>query len=107
MSLKVSTSGMLLDTLLENPNIKAAVMLDDRGYILEKRGTAHCLKGSDNDDATLITAKRSGLESLYLVQVGGDFLAVVFDERLNFERVKNGVDGVLGHFDLAPLPNEG
>lgn len=103
---KISMSGLLLDTLLENPNIKAAVMLDDRGYILERRGIAHCLKGSENDDATLITAKRTGLESLYLVQVGDEFLAVVFDERLNFERVKNSVDGVLTQFELAPPPNE-
>ena len=107
MTNKVSTTGLLLDTLLENPNVKAALLLDDRGYIIEKRGSAQCIKGEQDDDITLITSKKAGLESLYLVQIKKDFLVVVFDERLNFERLKTGVDNTLTQFNLAPPPNEG
>lgn len=107
MSIKVSTHELLLDTLMENPNLKAALVLDDRGYIIAKRGKAHCVKGEEDDDATLITVKKGGLESVYLVEIKGEFLVTIFDERLNFERIKTNVDATLEKFELAPLPNEG
>ena len=99
MAVKVSTSELLLDALIDNPNIKATVLVDDRGYIIEKRGSAQCIR---DDDATMITSKKPALENVYLVEAGSDFLLVVFDERLNFERLKQSVDSTLGQFDLAP-----
>jgi hypothetical protein len=101
MSVKVSTNDLLLDALLGDPNIKAAMIIDDRGYIIEKRGSAFSLKG---DDPTLESASaRVPKENLYLVEAGENFLIVVFDEKLNFERIKKSVDDTLGQFDMAPV----
>lgn len=102
MAVKVSTSALLLDALIDNPSVKATVLVDDRGYILEQRGSAQCIR---DDDATMITSKKPSLENLYLVEAGDDFLLVIFDERLNFERLKKSVDETLGQFDFAPESN--
>ena len=106
MAVKVATGEMLLDAVVENPNVKAAVLVDDRGYIIEKRGTASSLKAIDDTDKTvdienpLMNAGPS--ENLYLVQAGADFLIVVFDEHHSFERLKAAVDATLEQFDMAP-----
>ena len=100
MSVKVATSELLLESLIDNPNIKAVVLVDDRGFILDKRGTAHSIR-DDDEEVTMITAKKPSLENVYIVQAGDEFLVVVFDERLNFERLKQNVDNTLRQFDLA------
>ncbi len=101
MSVKVSTNDLLLDALMSDPNIKASMIIDDRGYVIEKRGSAFSIKGSD---PTLETADaRVPKENLYLVEAGENFLIVVFDEQLNFERIKRSVDETLGRFDMAPV----
>lgn len=107
MAVKVATAEMLLDSLLENPNVKAAVLVDSRGYIIERRGAAMSLKAISEDEATVqIDPKKGPSENLYLVEAGLDFLIVVFDDRLNFERLKASVDGTLASFDMAPAPDE-
>lgn len=102
MAVEVATGELLLEELLKNPNIKAAVLVDDRGYILDKRGTALALKGSGGAQA--YTGPPS--ENLYMVQAGPDFLIVVFDERLNFERLKASVDATLAEFDMPVFEDE-
>ncbi len=104
MTVQVATSELLLDSLIDNPNIKAAVLVDDRGYIIEQRGSARCIK-AEEEDQTLITGKRPPLENIYIVQAEDDFLIVVFDERLNFERLKKSVDSTLGQFGMEVLPS--
>lgn len=102
MSVKVSTNDLLLDALMSDPHIKASVIIDDRGYIIEQRGSAFSLKG--DGDPTLDTADaRIPKENLYLVEAGEDFLIVIFDEKLNFERIKRSVDDTLGQFDMRPV----
>ena len=105
MAVKVAKGEMLLDSLLENPSIKAAVLVDDRGYVVEKRGAAACLKIAVDDETVPVATTKSGAgptENLYLVQAGTDYLVVVFEENLNFERFKESVDSILAEFDLAP-----
>lgn len=102
MSVKVSTNDLLLDALMSDPNIKAAVIIDDRGYIIDRRGSAFSLKGDsdptlDTDDAKIPK------ENIYLVEAGEDFLIVIFDETLNFERIKRSVDDTMGQFDMRPV----
>lgn len=111
MAVKVATQQMLLDALMENSKVKAAVLVDDRGYIIEKRGTALSLRGNGDEEQALSVEsppKSSGpSENLYLVQAGTDFLIVVFDDRMNFERLKAGVDETLARFDMAlPVDDE-
>lgn len=102
MAVKVSTAELLLDSLVDNPNIRAALVVDGSGYILEQRGNARCVRFSNEDDDTGSVSKRSQMENIYLVEAGEDFLIVVFDERMNFERLKNSVDSTLENFDMAP-----
>jgi len=108
---KVATSELLLDSLLGNPNVKAAVLVDDRGYVIDKRGMAACLKiGGEGEQTAKVAAatarKQKPTENLYLVQAGDDFLIVVFDDRMNFERIKASVDTTLAEFDMAPDSEE-
>lgn len=102
MAVKVATQEMLLDALLENPNVKAAVLVDARGYIIEKRGHALSLKDLGEGDSADGPKSNAPSENLYLVQADQDFLIVVFDDRLNFERLKASVDETLAQFDMAP-----
>ena len=104
MAVKVATAEMLLDSLIENPNVKAAVLVDDRGYIIERRGSAASLKqiGEEGKVPGADAGKSPPSENLYLVEAGPDYLVVVFDERLNFERLKAAVDATLAQFEMAP-----
>lgn len=102
MAVKVSTAELLLDSLIDNPNIRAAIMVDENGYILEQRGNARCVRSVEDEEATIQMSKRPQMENIYLVEAGENFLIVVFDERMNFERLKNSVDSTLENFDLAP-----
>ncbi len=109
MAVKVATGELLLDSLLENPNVKAAVLVDTRGYIIEKRGSALSLKGLGAEEAGAPIAdgaKKGPSENLYLVEAGQDFLIVVFDDRLNFERLKSAVDETLAEFGMAPAVDD-
>lgn len=103
MTVQVATSELLLDSLIDNPNIKAVVLVDERGFIIEQRGNARCIK--EEEEQTLITGKRPALENIYIVQAEDDFLIVVFDERLNFERLKKSVDSTLGQFGMEIEPS--
>lgn len=98
MTIKVASSQDLLEKLMENEKIKAALLVDDRGYILDRRGHARALL---EEDSTTIQ-DRSRMESIYLVQAGPDFLIVVFDDKLNFEKLKYDVDMALVEFGMAP-----
>ncbi len=102
VAVKVSTAELLLDSLIDNPNIRAAIMVDENGYILEQRGNARCVRSVEDEEATIQMSKRPQMENIYLVEAGENFLIVVFDERMNFERLKNSVDSTLENFDLAP-----
>lgn len=105
MAVKVAEGELVLDALLENPSIKAAVLVDSRGYVVEKRGAAASLKLASSADKTTDVAsstKKAPNENLYLVQAGNDYLVVVFEDHNSFERLKSAVDGVLGEFGLAP-----
>lgn len=97
MVVKVSISEMLLDALSDNPHVQAALLVDDRGYIIEKRGHSAAIR----DDDVPQGIKQSGTSNVYIVRINDEFLIVVFDERLNFERLKTAVDETLRQFDLA------
>lgn len=86
----------MLDALFEDQRIKAAVLVDQRGYVVERRGEARSLKGGTPSAAP---ASGSG-EHLYLVAAGEQFLVVVFDETTSFEGLKSFVDRQLGEFGL-------
>jgi len=94
---KVSTSELLLDSLIDLQNVQAALLVDPRGYIIEKRGQSVAIKDDDITEGN----KKSGLSNLYILRAGADYLIVVFDEKLNFERLKSSVDATFAQFDLT------
>ena len=100
MSVKVATGELLLDALIEDERIKAAVLVDARGYVVERRGDARSLKGKDHRSEPTESSNSAG-EHLYLVAAGEQFLVVVFEETTSFERLKSFVDGQLGEFGMA------
>lgn len=93
---KVSTTGLMLDTLVDNPNIQAALIVDERGYIIEKRGNSPAIKDVDVTEGS----RKTALSNIYVVKTGDDFLITIFDERLNFERLKQSVDETLAQFSI-------
>jgi hypothetical protein len=107
MAVKVATSELMLDALLENPNVKAAVLVDDRGYIVDRRGSAASLKAiGDERDTEVASPDARPSENLYIVHVGEEYLIVVFNDRLSFERIKKSVDETLAEFDVLPEDGE-
>ena len=104
MTVKVAENELLLDALMEDPDVKAAVLVDNRGYVIEQRKTTASLKtGKASVRQRSDTSPGPPTENLYLVEAGDDFLIVVFDERVNFEKVKSSVDATLGEFDMEPV----
>lgn len=97
MVVKVSTSELLLDSLIDHQNVQAALLVDSRGYIIEKRGHSPAIK----DDDVTEGLKKGGLSNLYVLSAGTDYLIVIFDEKLNFERLKATVDATVQQFDLT------
>lgn len=111
MSVEVAQTKLLLDALEATSNVKAVLIVDDRGYVIDRRGSAACLKLGDEADRTTKVApvdpERRSYENLYIVSGGDDeFIIVVFDDRMNFERIKKAVDDTLDRFGLAPDPEE-
>ena len=98
MSIKVETTGLLLDSMMADHHVKAALLVDARGYLIERRGSAMSLRDAGEDD-TISMSK--DLENLYIVQIHENFLIIVFDEKMNFERIKTSVDDVLAGFELV------
>ena len=97
MMTSIATGGLLLETLTDNPNIKAAVLIDKQGYILEIRGDANCIRSGASDEV-VASVPNNGFENVYVVTMGHDLLLVVFDERYNFERLKKSVDSTVSQF---------
>lgn len=91
MTVHVEKTSLLLDAVMGDPNVKCAMVVDNKGYLIEKRGNAMCVRQQEEDDAT-VTMTKNGAENLYVQHLDPDFLIVVFDERMNFERVKASVD---------------
>lgn len=91
MTVHVEKTSLLLDAVMGDPNVKCALVVDSKGYLIEKRGNAMCVRAQGEEDMT-VTMTKSGFENLYVIEIDTDFLIVVFDERMNFERVKASVD---------------
>ncbi len=100
-------SDLLLDSMHQISDVKAVMMVDARGYIIGRRGNALCFKVTDAAETTkkhapIDTKVAGSSENLYVIAVLENFLVIVFDDRLNFERIKAHVDRQLDEFGLAP-----
>lgn len=106
MTVQVENTQLLLDALAATHNVKAVVVIDDRGYLIERRGSANCLKIGDESERTTRVApvdpERGASENVYIVGAfDGEFIIIVFDDRMNFERIKSSIDEILMQFGLS------
>ncbi|MFU8805894.1 MAG: hypothetical protein ACNA8W_18925 [Bradymonadaceae bacterium] len=86
----------LLETLIKNELIKAAVIVDNKGRTKGRRGKARCLRLGEDEEQTQITSstiKNAPRESIYIAGAGKeDYLLVIFDEQVSFDSLKAHVD---------------
>lgn len=81
---------MLLESILTDSAIKAALVVDARGTVVEKIGSAMSMRETGEEDAT--ETMTAGLENVYIKTYGENFVIVIFDEKKTFERIKASVD---------------
>lgn len=95
----------LLDALSENSLVKAALVIDHAGAVRGQRGHANVLttEGDTQLQVRPTSAERSR-ENVYLVEMTEDLLIVVFEENVDFERLRNAVDVLLRHTGLNKPP---
>ena len=95
----------LLDALSENSLVKAAVVIDHAGAVQSQRGQANVLKteGDTQIQVRPSTTERSR-ENVYLIEMTQDLLIVVFEESVDFERLRNAVEVLLRHTGLNTPP---
>lgn len=88
---------MLLEAIFTDIAIKAALIVDRKGAVLERIGTAMSLRETSDEDAT--ETFTAGLENVYIKTYGDNFVIVLFDEKKIFERIKASVDDQVDRYD--------
>ena len=95
----------LLKALAEHSLIKAVLLVDTQGRVKSKRGDARVLKAQA--PGVQINAPRPpspptqpNRENVYMMELLGDVLVLVFDEGVDFERVRASVDRLLVHVGI-------
>lgn len=89
----------LLDALSENSLIKAVLIVDHNGRIKGKRGQAKVLERGPQE-ATVVEDQERPTENVYLIELSQDLLAVVFEESIEFEKLRRTVDTLVRHAGL-------
>ena len=88
----------LLDALSENSLIKAALVVDSQGAVKGRRGQSKVLR-PENGVAPRASEKVER-DNVYMIEMIEDILVVIFDESIEFERLRNAVDVLLRHTGL-------
>lgn len=86
----------LLDHLAGHSLVKAALIIDDRGYIKERTGSARSVRTTDRY-TPVDRNSAAPKESIYVAGAGEDFVVVVFDEGIQFEKLKADVDDAISN----------
>lgn len=85
----------LLHALNENSLVKAAAVVNHGGTIIEKVGSAKVF------DLTGPPPTKKPNENVYLVELNThDMLIAVFEEHIDFERLRSSVDTLIAHHGL-------
>lgn len=87
----------LLDALEENSLVKAVLLLELDGSLREQRGQARVIKTNSLDEQQPPKPN----ENVYMVELSEGVLAVVFDDSVEFERLRRAVDMLVEHAGLA------
>lgn len=96
--------NQLLDALRDHDLVKAALIMDRSGDVKSGVGRASALTEStgqaaakavpDSDEAQLPK------ENIYLVGVGDDYLLTLFDDGVNFDKLKEIVDSLITELEF-------
>ena len=97
----------LLASLVENSMVKAALLLDLQGRVRGLRGSAQMLRHGGSSvqiDPTYRQLQQEASakprENVYLVELQDGILAVIFQDDVDFERVRKLSDTLLAHLQL-------
>ena len=89
------TPDRLIEALSESSLVKACAIMDRDGQIQATRGEAKVFEL--NTPAPI----KKPTENVYLVELEADILMVVFDEHIEFERLRKSVDTLIEHHGMA------
>lgn len=99
----------LLASLIENSMVKAALLLDMQGRIKGSRGQAQMLR-NNNSASIQIDAGYSAQsanqankpkENVYLLELREGILAVIFQDDVDFERIRKLTDTLIEHLQVT------
>ena len=96
MTVQINIYEKLLKDILSDTALKAVLVVDEKGFLIEKAGNAMCVRETNDNDATAMVTK--GLENVYIKTIGRQFVIVLFDEKMSFERIKASVDEHIARF---------
>ncbi len=82
----------LLEAVADRDLVKAAAFIDETGEVLRREGEADVFRGDDAADDSNDATPRGAREDVFLEEVSGEYLVVVFPARGDFESIKHGVD---------------
>ncbi len=90
MNVQIDMHKMLLESIVVDRDVKAALVVDPKGAVLEKIGSAMSLRDASENDATATMS--ATLENVYIKNYGENFVIILFDDKNSFERIKASVD---------------
>lgn len=85
----------LLKSLVESSLVKAAAVLDHGGRIHSQLGSAKVF------DLGAEPGTKKPNENVYLVELIEHMLLVVFEDHIEFERLRKSVDTLITHYKLS------
>ena len=91
-----TTTQKLLQALFESSLVKAAAIVTHGGEVLDRIGQAQVF-----DLRAKPQPNKKPTENVYLVELKTqEMLLVVFEDHVEFERLRKSVDTLIGHHDL-------
>lgn len=83
----------LLEAVADHDLVKAAAFIDEKGELLRREGEADVFRGdAGSGDDSSETPARGAREDVFLEEISGQYLVVVFPARGDFESIKHEVD---------------
>lgn len=98
---KEAKRNQLLSALADHALIKAAVIFDRHGNVRAQSGSSRVVGTTDRfTDGSLKRGNDLPKENVYLVGVGNDFLLAVFDNKADFESIKDDIHELIDELEL-------
>lgn len=82
----------LLEAVADHDLVEATALIDEKGEVLHREGEADVFRGDGAADDSSGASSREAREDVFLEEVAGEYLVVVFPARGDFESIKHEVD---------------